>query len=70
MSERRGRIRIRTDEGRCVACEQAHTLDISYRCVGCDDEVCALCVVFVRESGGAHCPECVPGPERRREGGD
>ena len=61
MSERAGRIRIRAEEGRCGVCEQPHTLDISYRCVGCDGEVCALCFVTVRESGGAWCPECAPG---------
>lgn len=57
--ERRGRIRIRTEEGRCHVCEQPHTLDISYRCVGCDREVCALCLVLIQETSETGCPECL-----------
>ena len=52
-------------EGRCGFCEQPHTLEISYRCVGCDREVCALCIVTVRETGAAVCPEC---DDEREEG--
>ena len=63
--ERRGRIRFRTDEGRCSACEHPHTLEISYRCVGCDREVCALCLVTVRETGEAWCPACREAEEGR-----
>jgi hypothetical protein len=58
VSERRGRIRIRADEGHCAACEHPHTLDIAYRCAGCDGEVCAVCVVVIRETGEAWCPAC------------
>ena len=58
--ERRGRIQVAT--GRCPTCEHPHALDIVYRCVGCDEEVCALCVVVVRErrEGEGWCPECAP----------
>ncbi|MFW5951939.1 MAG: hypothetical protein ACOCVZ_07485, partial [Gemmatimonadota bacterium] len=57
---RRGRIRIRAGAGRCASCGQPHALDIAYRCVGCDEEVCALCVVVVRETRESWCPECEP----------
>lgn len=60
--ERRGRIRIPAAGGRCAVCEHPHALDISYHCVGCDGEVCALCVVTVRESRERWCPECAPDP--------
>lgn len=56
--ERRGRIQVA--DGWCPSCEQRHTLDIEYRCVGCDGGVCALCVVVVRERQEAWCPECAP----------
>lgn len=58
--ERAGRIRLRTDAGSCAACEHPHALDISYHCVGCDGEVCAICLVVVRETSEAWCPECAP----------
>lgn len=67
--ERKGRIRIRTADGLCVACEHPHTLDISYRCVGCDREVCALCIVTVRETREGYCPACDPDRPDRPGGG-
>ena len=63
MAERRGRVRVVGSA--CPACEQPYALDIEYRCVGCDREVCALCVVVVREVGEAWCPECAPEEEER-----
>ena len=60
MAERRGRIQLLA--GACPHCEQPHALDITYRCVGCDGEVCALCVVVIREDRPAEswCPACRP----------
>jgi hypothetical protein len=58
--ERRGRIRIPAVGGRCAACEHTHALHISYHCVGCDGEVCALCVVTVHGTRERWCPECAP----------
>lgn len=48
---------------RCGACGHAHALDVTYRCVGCDDEVCALCVVWVRETHEGFCSACAEGVE-------
>ena len=59
--ERRGRIQV--VEGRCPFCEQPHVMDIEYRCVGCDQGVCALCVVLVRERRESWCPACPPEEE-------
>lgn len=61
MGGRRGRFRVLG--GYCPHCEQPHALDIEYRCVGCDGEVCALCVVLIRERGEAWCPACEPTEE-------
>lgn len=60
-SEKRGWIRV--DGDRCGFCEQRHALDIVYHCVGCDQEVCALCAVLVREHRDHWCPVCAPEEE-------
>ncbi len=46
------------ESGRCGFCGQRHAREIVYHCAGCDREVCALCVVLVRESHEGFCPEC------------
>ena len=58
MSTRRGWVRV--DRGSCGFCGNRHALDIEYRCVGCDREVCAMCFVTVRETREGYCPECAP----------
>lgn len=56
--ERRGWIHVSGD--RCGFCGQRHSLELEYRCVGCDREVCALCLVVVRHGAEPWCPECEP----------
>lgn len=57
MSTRRGWIEV--SQGSCGFCAQRHALEIEYRCVQCDREVCALCVVVLRERRETWCPACV-----------
>ena len=56
---------IRRD--RCGACGHAHTLDLTYRCTGCDGEVCALCVVWVTETHEGFCPACAEGGDEEED---
>lgn len=58
--ERSTRTWRQVESGRCGFCNQHHAREIVYRCVGCDREVCALCVVLVRETHEGFCPGCAP----------
>lgn len=52
------RIWRETESDRCGFCGHVHALDIEYRCVGCDREICALCLVTVETRHTGFCPEC------------
>lgn len=45
----------------CSHCLRAHHLEVSVRCVQCDQPVCPLCVVTVRRAETIVCPSCHQG---------
>ncbi|MDX1622861.1 MAG: hypothetical protein R3199_02650 [Gemmatimonadota bacterium] len=49
----------RADEP-CPFCLQRYVLELEVRCVACDQPVCPVCVVRIRENRELLCPECPP----------
>lgn len=45
---------------RCAHCLRSHHLEVSVRCVDCDEPICPFCVVTVRATRTTFCPSCAP----------
>lgn len=42
----------------CEFCLRAYHVEAGYRCIDCDQPVCPLCVVTIRETRVVACPHC------------
>lgn len=42
----------------CEQCWQQYSLEISYRCADCDQLLCPMCAVTIRETKLTICPDC------------
>ena len=56
--------RVPTEAGwqgdeRCWVCEQRYSLELAYRCVGCDGPLGPICAVVVREREEVSCRPCL-----------